>query len=308
MGVSHTSSSQLSRAFEKLVSTIRNLKGLPLTILGVHAAAPAFADTEPFPPSAVASGAPPPPGAAPLDFFITFESSGKWPDNLEAVAQLQTAFYLRLASLVEDQAKEMVCEVRPDALYVQCEGFTYRGMIHHEPEQRLVAAAHGAVAAQRLRWRTTAGAQHTSSISALTRTHPSLGPAIRLARRWLACQLYSGDAFPPALVELLVALPYASAAVERPPGSALCGFAAFLHTLATFDFRNEPLLLGLDQPVTAAMREAADSAFAATRRRPLRSPCRQRLARPFGWARTQRWAARRLARLAPRGSRLVGCV
>ena len=200
-------------------------KDLPLSIIGIHATSPAFADTEPFPPSAVSSGAPPPAGASALDFFLNFESSGKWPDDLEAISHLKTAFYLRISRLLEEQT-DLVNEVRRDAIYVQCEGFTFRGTIHHEPSLRLVEAAHGALAARELRWRSSAGAKHTAALSALSRTHPAFGPSVRLAKRWLGCQLFSGE-MPSGLVELLAAAAFTSA-FERPPASAACGFAHFL--------------------------------------------------------------------------------
>ena len=208
-------------------------KGLPLTIMGIHATSPAFADAEPFPPPPVAAGAPPPAGSADLDFYLIFESSGKWPDDLEAISHLQTAFYLRLASLLEEQAS-MLCEVRERNLCVQCEGFTFRGVVLHEPSLRLLEKQGEHAAAAALRWQTSAGAMHTSAISALGRAHPALGPTLRLAKRWLACQLHTADV-PSALVELLACRPFATPG-ERPPASAVCGFAHFLHTLASFDF------------------------------------------------------------------------
>lgn len=230
--------------------------------MALNSTSSSFADAEPFPPLPVAAGAPPPAGAVALDFFITFESSGKWPDNLAAVGHLRTAFYLRLASLLEEQ-HSFLCEVREEALYVRSEGFTFRGIIHHEPAAKLLEAAGDVAGARALAWRTTAGAQHMASVSALGRTHPALGPSIRLAKRWLACQLYSGE-LPAPLVELLVAAPFASAD-ERPPASAMCGFAHFLHLLSSHDFQNEPLLLSFDAPITTEMREVADAAFAAAR-------------------------------------------
>ena len=210
----------------------------------------------------MSSGAPPPAGASALDFFLNFESSGKWPDNLDAISHLKTAFYLRITGLLEAQTN-LVSQVRKDAIYVQCEGFTFRGTIHHEPSLKLVEAAHGTLAARELRWRSSAGAKHTAALSALSRTHPAFGPSVRLAKRWLGCQLYSGE-MPSGLVELLAAAAFTSAS-ERPPASAACGFAHFLHTLATHEFASEPLILSFDQPITAEMKVAADAAFAAAR-------------------------------------------
>lgn len=186
----------------------------------------------------------------------------RWPNDLEAVRALKTAFYLRLASLLEDQA-ELQCEVHPRALCVQCDGFTFVAAIHHEPTLSLLSADGDADGVARLRWRTTAGAAHMASLSALGRRFPAFGPSVRLAKRWLSCQLYSGI-FRQSLVELLVAHAFASP-TERPPGSAMGGFARFLRVLATYDFSDEPLLLGFETPITSAQREVACTAFAAAR-------------------------------------------
>ena len=234
-------------------------KGLPLSITGVQATSSAFSDTEPFPPSPVSTGAPPSSGCKPLDFYILFESSGKWPDALDAINNLKSAFYLRLASLLEDQAS-IICEVEKDVIYVQVEGFTFRGIIHHEPSLQLLPTPS---AKRVLKWRTTDGAQHTAALSALGRTHPALGPTVRLAKRWLSCQLYSGSVSD-GLVELLAAHAFASP-FTRPPGSAIAGFSRFLHLLASHDFESEPLLLSFDEPITSELKEGADAAFAVTR-------------------------------------------
>ena len=231
-------------------------------IMGLQATSPAFADAEPFPPLPVAAGATPPAGACALDFFISFESSGKWPDDLGAIAHLRTAFYLRLAALLEEQHK-LLCEVRHEALYVQHDGFTFRAMIHHEREISLLEEQKDELGARALKWRTTSGGTHTASISALARTHPALAPSIRLAKRWLACQLYTGEV-PPSLVELLTAATFASAG-ERAPCSAVCGFANFLHLLASYDFEHEPLLFGFDGAITEEHREVAEAAFTKQR-------------------------------------------
>ena len=64
--------------------------GLPLSIVSIASTCAAFSDTEVFPPPPVPRGAPPPEGAAALTFHIQFESSGKWPSDLAAVANLKT--------------------------------------------------------------------------------------------------------------------------------------------------------------------------------------------------------------------------
>ena len=233
-------------------------KGLPLSITGVQATSSAF-DTEPFPPSPVSTGAPPSSGCKPLDFTFYSNRPENGPTRSTRSTTLKSAFYLRLASLLEDQAS-IICEVEKDVIYVQVEGFTFRGIIHHEPSLQLYQPHPQSVP---LKWRTTDGAQHTAALSALGRTHPALGLTVRLAKRWLSCQLYSGSVSD-GLIELLAAHAFASP-FTRPPGSAIAGFSRFLHLLASHDFESEPLLLSFDEPITSELKEGADAAFAVTR-------------------------------------------
>ena len=79
------------------------LEGLPLKLLAVQQIGGAFSHTEAFPTLPVALGAPPPPGAPLPKFLLSFESSGKWPNELDAVLSLKAAFYLRIAALLEEQ-------------------------------------------------------------------------------------------------------------------------------------------------------------------------------------------------------------
>ena len=214
----------------------------------------------------MALGAPPPPASPPLRFLIQFESTGKWPDDPGAIGALMTAFCLHLGKGLEAAHKDIACEVRAQTLYAQLDGFTFTGAIQHDPMLNLLRASgtpSGLRAAERLAWRTGEGARHTAALAALARAHPMYPPSARLAKRWVACQLYS-HAIGDPLVELLAAQPFASPG-ERPPASAVGGFARFLRLLATFDFASEPLLLGLGGPITKEQRDAAHAAFAAAR-------------------------------------------
>ena len=83
---------------------------MPLAVLSISTTSAAFADTEPFPPTPVPPGSPPPLGAPNLSYTIQFESSGRWPDEMLAVHALCTSFYLRLAALLEEQ-KGLLSEV-----------------------------------------------------------------------------------------------------------------------------------------------------------------------------------------------------
>ena len=254
-GVSHTPATAIIHTFEALSRAIRGLQNLPLAILSVQPVSATFAQLEEFPPAAVPAGAPPPDGAPALRFCVQFESSGRWPDELGAIRALQLAFCLRLASQLESQ-HGYYCEVRePAELLVQAAGFTFVGVVHHEKEASLLAAAGRASDAGALRLRTGVGARHIASLAALSARHPAYAPAARLAKRWLSSQMLADAVWPPQLTELLAALPFVTPA-SRAPASAVCGFACFLRLLAAFDFGSDPVLVGVDAPLEPDERAA----------------------------------------------------
>ena len=141
--------------------------------------------------------------------------AGKWPDDLEAVETLRTAFHLRLAKLLEEQS-DALCEVWPDTLFVQSGGYTFTGSIVHEPTAKLLdkAGRHDEANASR---RADAAPQHIALCTALGRRCAAFPPACRLVKRWLACQLFSSLLDEP-LVELLAAAPFLNPSM-RPPGA-----------------------------------------------------------------------------------------
>ena len=220
-GLSHTSSSAIVRAFDTVSVAMRGLQGLPLMLLNIQPAAAAFCHCEPFPPAPTNQGAPPPAGSAPLGFVMQFESSGKWPADLEAVGALKAAFYLKMAALLEETAT-IHAEASRHALHVQCDGFTFVGLIRHDQELPLLRASGRTAAAAALRRTTLLATRHTAAMSTVAAEYPAFGAAVRLCRRWAHAQLLSA-ALPAELIDLLVAHVFASRAartplrLERPP-------------------------------------------------------------------------------------------
>lgn len=270
-----SASAKYIAAYEKLAAAIRKLSGLPLAISSIQPVGAIFAHCEEFAPTAdeteaAASAAGGDAGAGALArFVIQFESSGKWPDDLSAIAALKTAFYLKLAELLEAQAAPLRCDPRRAALAVIVDGVPFIGTIMHSKEEKLLVAAGDVAGAAALARATSAGVAHTAAMHVIASRHAAFGPTARLCKRWLHCQLFSGN-FLPQLVEILVASLFSSAA-PRPPGSALLGLARFLSLLVTHDFAAEPMVVELGDGLsgdglTAAIRATAQKAFTAARK------------------------------------------
>lgn len=273
-GTWKSASGEYIAAYEKIASAIRKLEGLPLAVASIQPVGAVFSHCEEFPftaleAEAALSAASAEDGEEPIDrsavarFVVQFESSSKWPDELSAIAALKTAFYLKLADLLEAQAPPIRCEPRRAGLVVLVNGLPLLGTISHAKEEKLLSDSGDEAGASRLALATSAGVAHTAAMHVIASRSAAFGPTVRLSKRWLHCQLCS-DAFRPQLVELMVAFLFSPAAT-RAPGSATLGLARFLALLATHDFVNEPLVVQLDEEINSDSRAAARRAFAAAR-------------------------------------------
>uniref|UniRef100_A0A1A8RC09 Nucleolar protein 6 n=1 Tax=Nothobranchius pienaari TaxID=704102 RepID=A0A1A8RC09_9TELE len=104
----------------------------------------------------------------------------------------------------------------------------------------------------------------TSMLHGLQQQHPCFGAVCRLAKRWLAAQLFSDEITEDA-ADLLVASLFLQPAPFTAPGSPQVGFLRFLHLLSSFDWRNNPLVVNLNNQLTAADYTEIKNDFMASR-------------------------------------------
>lgn len=60
----------------------------------------------------------------------------KWPNDLEAVRNVKTAFYLKIAELLDEQ--RIISRVNPNYLDIYYEGLLFRYRIYHPKEVSLL--------------------------------------------------------------------------------------------------------------------------------------------------------------------------
>lgn len=116
----------VQRASEKLFSAVRDVPDLPLSVVAIHPAHPAFSYTavvapQPEPADTVAVG-------TPLHCVLELEESSKWPANPRARANLKAAFYLRMANGL--RAHGLTSLVATSYLDVFVDGYVFRLEIH----------------------------------------------------------------------------------------------------------------------------------------------------------------------------------
>lgn len=289
-------------SFEQMTKTLRGLEGLPLTLISV---APADAGLRR---SITACPAPfNMSGAIPFaasylpvqEFVMTFESSGQWPDDVVAIQAMKMAFYEHIAAkLVEvepDNRAAIVMDVDADSNkswdaaaleIISPSGFAFRGRIHHERErvllQRILAdkdedgfeRSQARAALSRFEARFVHAVRHHSHMSALVSRFPSLGDAVRLAKRWISSQLL-GQHVPQNLIELIGASVYVGASAgSAAPATGHAGFSRIVKRLADWQWRDEPLAVPMASATSATplprmdvqTRQSIDANFAHMRR------------------------------------------
>eukprot|EP00743_Colponemidia_sp_Colp-15_P007495 GILK01008100.1.p1 GENE.GILK01008100.1~~GILK01008100.1.p1 ORF type:complete len:1201 (+),score=282.77 GILK01008100.1:38-3604(+) len=268
-----TDSSQLIwDAYNNLLKALKNLEDMPLEIRDIQPISAAFRYTDVYPPSVhplaqtgteVKKGEHVSQTANALCVRIQFESSSRWPDNLEAIQNLKTAFYLKMKEALENDHRTR-SEVTEKFLDVFFRGFVFRLDIYHEREIHLVRKNPDVSAVRAFEREYLLRPLYSQRIHAFALEHLSYGPAVRLAKRWLAAHLFSGLIRDEA-VELIMAAVFLSPQPFVAPHSAFIAFYRFLDLLVHFDWENNPLIVDLTGELTAEQLSAIQTRFDSVR-------------------------------------------
>eukprot|EP00271_Cylindrocystis_brebissonii_P021894 TRINITY_DN8150_c0_g1_i1.p1 TRINITY_DN8150_c0_g1~~TRINITY_DN8150_c0_g1_i1.p1 ORF type:complete len:850 (+),score=167.59 TRINITY_DN8150_c0_g1_i1:1152-3701(+) len=283
----------LQDAYTKLSAALRELKDLPLTIVGVQPLSEALTQTAVFPPRphplAGAEEAPREPGGArvpacvePLEIAVQLEGSGKWPDDPAAVLKTKLAFCLAAAKrLRADHGVDV--RASEDAVDVLFAGFAFRLVVAYERDATYLMPTAAQMAGPdtgsagpttgHSRPRPAGGpekdallrAVHSSFMQGLQGRHPAFSPAVRLAKRWLAVHLLSPALSSPA-VELLVASLFCQSPPFAPPRMRVVAFLRFLRLLASHDWLAAPLVVDVNNDLSSAQHRAIEDHFHSLRR------------------------------------------
>uniref|UniRef100_A0A672TEN5 Nucleolar protein 6 n=1 Tax=Strigops habroptila TaxID=2489341 RepID=A0A672TEN5_STRHB len=263
------------RSYDDLSRKLWHLKELPLMVTSVQGVHPALRYTDVFPPIPMkpiysfhtqirtkhlllpAEEKPCPAYITPLKMICHMEGSGQWPQDKDAIKRIKAAFHLQLAELLQ-QHHQLVCRPAVTHTDVYKDGYVFRLQVayHREPLiLKEVVTPEGM-----LKYQDTEESQQleleiqhlpylTSSLHGLQQQHPVFGSTCRLAKRWVSAQLLS-DNMSEECVDLLVAFLFLHPAPFTPPSSPQVGFLRFLDLLATFDWKNNPLIVNLNAGLT----------------------------------------------------------
>jgi len=257
--------------FETLSNKLRSLDGLPLAIKNVSACSESLRYASVFVPGPRKTKqfftSPEASRFIPMtDIILTFETSGHWPDDLEAVQKVKAAFLQRIANLLLDGMPHSQCSIAFDldsspttdnvALEILLsEGYAFRARIHHERERTLLSqlpmtAPEEIQLVQTMlkdyNLRFVARPKHHSAILALQRAYPSLSTGIRLVKRWFRAHLLSPHVTP-EFCELLVVAAFLDAPMMScgVPATGASGFIRVLQLLRDWLWIDSPLYIPL---------------------------------------------------------------
>ena len=260
--------------FDQLAKQLRELKDLPLSLISVMPTDAGLRSTSAMIPGAANIHGQPSMSSSyfpTMNFVMTFESSGQWPDDLPAIQAMKMAFFESIsgklleilpggsrANVVFDYDAEDNKLWDKSALeIVLASGFAFRGRIHHVREQTLLERiiddkdestfmqSQAKAALDRYHIRFTHAIRHHNHMSALVSRFPSISDAIRLMKRWVNGQLF-GNNIAEELIEILVASVYIEA--SSAPGLGHLGFLQTLRKLADWNWQEMALIV----PMTAS--------------------------------------------------------
>uniref|UniRef100_A0A452SLX4 Nucleolar protein 6 n=1 Tax=Ursus americanus TaxID=9643 RepID=A0A452SLX4_URSAM len=278
------------RCYDDLSRLLWGLEGLPLTVSAVQGAHPVLRYTEVFPPTPVRPAysfyeqlrerasllprpdKPCPAYVEPMTVVCHLEGSGQWPQDAEAIRRVRAAFQLRLAELLTQQ-HGLQCRATATHTDVLKDGFVFRVRVAYQREPQILREMRSPEGMISLRdtpasLRLDRDTRHlpllTSALHGLQQQHPAFSGVARLAKRWVRAQLL-GEGFTDESLDLVVAALFLHPEPFTPPSSPQVGFLRFLFLVSTFDWKNNPLIVNLNNELTVEEQQEIRSGFLAAR-------------------------------------------
>ncbi|XP_003800330.1 nucleolar protein 6 isoform X1 [Otolemur garnettii] len=278
------------RCYDDLSRLLWGLEGLPLTVSAVQGAHPVLRYTEVFPPTPVRPAysfyeqlrerasllprlnKPCPAYVEPMTVVCHLEGSGQWPQDAKAVQRVRAAFQLRLAELLMQQ-HGLQCRATATHTDVLKDGFVFRIRVAYQREPQILREMRSPEGMISLRDTPASLCLErdnrqlpllTSALHGLQQQHPAFSGVARLAKRWVRAQLL-GEGFTDESLDLVAAALFLHPEPFTPPSSPQVGFLRFLFLVSTFDWKNNPLIVNLNNELTVEEQIEIRSGFLVAR-------------------------------------------
>lgn len=255
-------------SFDALEKKVRGLDRLPLQIRQMTAASPALCFTSLDIPSLDSNLG----KMRPIDVNLQFEGSARWPDDIVAVQRTKIAFLLKLGELLENGTPGLTAELglENENKVVLNQAFldvfdplgaVFRLRVHHERELSILQnlmktelSGFGRVelasAISTYKREFVQRSLHTEMVRTLSTRFPLLSPSIRLMKKWRDSHLLSAH-IGNELIELLTIKTFVHPHPWPAPGSIMTGFLRTLAWIASWDWREEPLIVDFNHDLSA---------------------------------------------------------
>jgi U3 small nucleolar RNA-associated protein 22 len=271
-------------AFSLFEKDVRELEGLPLSVKQIAPIGPE---------ARYASLRPPTPnqrrqGTTPIDVVLSFEASGKWPENIASIQRAKIALLLQIGRSLEeakggikthlgleDAERETENLAFLDIVYES--GFSFRLRVHSDQEETLLdrqtkdqtlerhIRTEAATLLASVRWRSVILPLHNQTISTYCTRFPALSSSIRLTKHWFNAHRL-GNHFNEPLIELFVLQAFLQPHPFPVPSSTSAGFLRTLLTLASYDWREEPMIVDPSDSLSASQRQEISTRLEAWRK------------------------------------------
>ncbi|OLL22674.1 U3 small nucleolar RNA-associated protein 22 [Neolecta irregularis DAH-3] len=279
--------SPIVAAYDDIGKAIKGLEDLPLRVSSIMGSSPAlrYSSTQiplPHPQTNAANLPESCQYLQPIDFILQLESSGKWPDDLEAIKRVKVAFLLDISRRLQSQ-KSIPSQIHiqtsrhgrefPVLEIYHSTGYVFRAQLHHDRDATLYQNKINQLTALKdpsfSRYKDllsdytqtfVAAPRHTLQIQALCQQHPYLSPTIRLVKRWMHSHMLSPH-IDDESIELLVASVFTSPFPFHIPSSAVTGFLRALQLLSSWDWRLDPTIVTTIDPIDANERDEISQNF-----------------------------------------------
>ena len=274
----------------------RSKLGLPLAVEAVEPLSPSLRYSELFPPEAhpllgdgkkKKDGGSRVPGVttdSPILIQLRLEGNSKWPTDVKAISAAKCALLIQLAEGIETMKRNGSSEcwafdgpihVTPTYIDLGYRGYSWRIMIRADQELKLLSSlrkpsAEALELRKILTKRHVASVMHHSMIHSVHTQHPSAGPTVRLAMRWVHAHMLSG-LLPQESIEILVGKVFVDSQPLDPPATAMSGFLRFLRLISSHDWVREPLIFDPQGNISAEDHTRIHSDFVALRGKDNRS-------------------------------------
>jgi U3 small nucleolar RNA-associated protein 22 len=258
--ISTVPSNSLVKSYDELYRILIKLE-LPLLVKSVLPSSAGLRST--------AFVAPVPFAVSSKDFFndlvLQFETSVKWPDELAALENVKTAFLIKIHEVLEKETayKSFITKDQDSVPYnfdistlnvLTPEGYGFRIRVLTERDEILYLRAIENTRKEKkselesiylkFNQKYLGSPVHTRTISTISHHFPFYSPTVRLFKKWLDDQLILPH-LTEELVELIALKPFVDPAQFDSPSSVENGFLKILNFLASWNWKEDPLILDL---------------------------------------------------------------